>query len=222
MNDRKLLMSIFNKLLSHYGPRHWWPARTRFEIIISAILTQNVSWHNAKKALCSLRSAGLLTPMKIISSNHDVIASRIKSSRFYNEKTKKLKTFCSYLLDNYNGSLNKMFSKDMEALREELLTIKGFGRETVDSILLYAGKKLSFVSDAYTARFLIRLGLIDKSFDYEDIRKYFMDNLPKDLYTYNEYHALIVHHGWATCKAKPVCGECVVKRYCQHIKNLTP
>ena len=212
MNDRKILIKIFNKFLSHYGSRHWWPAKTRFEIIISAILTQNVSWHNAKKALISLRGSGLLTPRKIVSAKHNVIASRIKSSRFYNEKTKKLKTFCSYLLDNYNGSLNKMFSKDMEELREELLDIKGLGKETVDCILLYAGKKLSFVSDAYTKRFLIRLGLIDNSFGYEDIRKYFMDYLPKDLYVYNEYHALIVHHGWATYKAKPECEKCPLKR----------
>ena len=182
MNDRKILMRIFNKLLSYYGPRHWWPARTRFEIIISAILTQNVSWHNAKKALNSLRHAGLLTPKKIVSARHSVIASRIKSSRFYNDKTKKLITFCSYLQDNYNGSLNKMFAKDMESLREELLSIKGLGRETFDSILLYAGKKLTFVCDAYTKRFLLRVGLIDKHFDLKNGYKHYLFDIHRRSY----------------------------------------
>jgi len=221
MDDRRILQAIFKKLLNAYGPRKWWPARTRFEVIVGAILTQNVSWRNAKLAVNSLKKARLLSPSAILVASHEEIAPLIKSSRFYNQKTEKLKAFCAYFMHNYNGSLDKMFSGDMESLRRELLGLKGVGKETADSILLYAGRKLSFVSDAYTKRFLKRYGLNYGSTSYEGIRSFFMKNLPKDLYLYNEYHALIVHHGNAVCRAKPDCNGCPIshlsrKIFCSH------
>lgn len=219
-NNKHLLLSIFNRLLKCYGPRKWWPAKTRFEVIVGAILTQNVTWKNAKQSIEALKNAGLLSPLAILKAKHDTIASKIKTSRYYNQKTLKLKNFCSYLVDSYNGSLNKLFSQDLDKLRSELLSIKGIGKETADSILLYAGKKLSFVSDAYTKRFLVRYGIMDEAAQYDDIRKLFMTNLSRDLYLYNEYHALIVHHGYLTCKSKPDCINCPVvklndKVYCK-------
>ena len=118
------------------------------------------------------------------------------------------------LSDKYGGSLDKLFSpgKPVDALRKELLSVKGIGRETADSILLYAGGKLSFVSDAYTSRFLGRTGLFKVKDTYDHIRNFFMKNLPEDLYIYNEFHALIVRHGNSTCKTKPECTKCVMKK----------
>ncbi|MBN3039935.1 MAG: hypothetical protein JW867_02285 [Candidatus Omnitrophica bacterium] len=208
---KTLLYQIFQELLEFYGPRKWWPARTRFEVITGAILVQNVSWRNAKIAIDNLKKAGLLNPKAIISARHNVIARQIKSSRFYNQKAKKLKAFCIYLLQNYNGSLNKMFLKNTQDLRDELLRLKGIGKETADSILLYAGGKLSFVSDAYTKRFLTRLGMLNGMKSYEEIRKYFMENIPPDVYVYNEFHALIDHHCHFICKSKPDCDKCFIK-----------
>jgi len=212
MKSNKLNLMIFENLLSFYGPRNWWPAKTRFEVIVGAILTQNVSWKNAKIAIDNLKKAGLLSPSAIVSAKHDVIAGSIKTSRFYNQKTEKLKVFCGHLIDNYNGSLSKMFLKETDDLRKELLGIKGVGKETADCILLYAGNKLSFVSDAYTKRFLDRFGLLNGITDYDEIRKYFMENLPQDIYIYNEFHALIVHHCYAICRAVPGCEKCPVNR----------
>lgn len=222
-SDQDILLTIFHGLLKAYGKRRWWPAKTRFEVIAGAVLTQNVSWKNAKTAVNNLKKAGLLSSKALISASHEEIARQIKSSRFYNQKTNKLKNFCRYLEDIYNGSLDKMFSHDAEALRKELLSIKGIGKETSDSILLYAGKKLSFVSDAYTKRFLKRYGLADGLSSYAEIRQYFIANLPQNLYLYNEYHALLVHHGYAVCKAKPACNVCSVKILsknviCNHFK----
>ncbi len=211
MSVSSIQLKIFRKLLKHYGPRKWWPARTRFEVIVGAILVQNVSWKNAKKAVDNLKLARLLSPKVIISAEHSEIADKIKSSRFYNQKAHKLKAFSRFLIEKHGGSLDKMFSSEMESLRKELLNINGIGKETADSILLYAGKKLSFVSDAYTERFLRRYGLLNGMKSYEEIRKFFMDNLPKDAYMYNEYHALMVHHSYAVCKAKPDCQNCAVR-----------
>lgn len=212
MTKQKLLITIFNTLLEQYGPRKWWPARSPFEVIVGAILTQNVSWKNAKIAVLNLKQGNLLSPEAILSANHAEISSRIKSSRFYNQKTDKLKLFCSYLVSNYSGSLNKMFSNKTANLRRELLNIKGIGEETADSILLYAGNKLSFVIDAYTKRFLARLGYFDGLSTYDEIRSFFMNNLPNDVYIYNEYHALIVHHSYLICKFNPGCDVCPLKR----------
>ena len=211
MRRNEVLLKIFKALLKAYGPRHWWPAKTRFEVIIGAILTQNVTWKNAKDSVDSLREAGMLSAEKIIKAPQRKLAFRIKSSRFYNQKAKNLKAFCSYLMKENQGSLNMMFAKDMDILRKELLGLRGIGQETADCILLYAGKKPSFVSDAYTKRLLKRYGLINKELPYADIRRFFMDNLPEDTYIYNEFHALIVRHGHLTCKSKPACSACPIK-----------
>ena len=205
-------LKIYNRLLKHYGSQNWWPAKTRFEVIVGAILTQNVNWKNAKIAVDTLKRKKILSPCAIISTRHKLIASAIKSSRFYNQKTEKLKSFCNYLFQKHNGSLNKMFSVETDKLRNELLSIKGIGKETADSILLYAGKKLSFVSDAYTKRFLERYGLLNNKSGYDDIRHFFMSSLPQDVYIYNEFHALIVHHCYSICKSKPNCSQCPIRR----------
>lgn len=207
----KDLIAIYDGLLGSYGPRKWWPAKTRFEVIVGAILTQNVSWHNAKIAIDNLKRARLLSAGAILKAPLGSIAGRIKSSRFYNQKARKLKTFCRYLDSRYGGSLDKMFSRDPDLLRNELLDLKGIGKETADCILLYAGRKPSFVVDAYTKRFLARYGLAKLDISYDEARDFFMENLPGDVQLFNEYHALIVHHSHFVCRSKPQCDICRVK-----------
>lgn len=212
MAIESFLLKIFFKLLEHYGPRKWWPGKTKFEVIVGAILVQSVAWENARFAVNNLKKEGLLSPQAILSATHEEIATKIISSRFYNQKTEKLKHFCSHLMAHYDGSLSKMFSNTLSDLREDLLHIKGIGRETADSILLYAGNQLSFVSDAYTKRWIERYGLFDGLSTYDQIREFFMNNLPEDLYIYNEYHALIVRHSKSICKSVPQCHLCPIKR----------
>ena len=224
-NSKDIQLKIFQKLLRKYGPRKWWPAKTRFEVIAGAVLTQNVTWKNAKKAVDNLKKAGLLSPRAMACAKHKEVAKRIISSRYYNQKAKKLKEFSLFLMNKYSGSLNKLFNKKMEDLREELLKIKGIGKETADCILLYAGKMPSFVSDAYTKRFLDRYGLLKGMKTYDEIRDFFMQNLPEDVYLYNEYHALIVHHSHAVCQSKPNCQNCPVRTideriYCHYAASL--
>jgi len=212
MENKEILLKIFNRMLEVYGPRKWWPAKTRFEVIVGAILTQNVSWKNVKLAINNLKASGLLSMEAMLAADNEEVASNIKSSRYYNQKAMRLKEFCRYLKERYGGCLDKMFKKDTESLRKELLSLKGIGKETADSILLYAGQKLSFVSDAYTKRFLERYGLMDGNPGYDRIRDFFTQNLPQDIYLYNEYHALIDHHCYSVCKAKPDCKSCSIKK----------
>ena len=201
MNSKSILLKIFHKLLGQYGPRKWWPAKTRFEVIVGAVLTQNVTWKNAKKAVDNLKKAGLLSSAAMASAKHIEVAERIISSRYYNQKAKKLKAFSLFLMNTHAGSLNKLFSGKMEDLREELLNIKGIGKETADCILLYAGQMPSFVSRCVYEKIFNRYGLLKGMQTYDDIRNFFMQNLPVISMCANEYHALIVYHGrYCQCK----------------------
>jgi len=161
-----------------------------------------------EKAIANLKRDGLLSPEALHAVPVGVLAESIRPSGFFNVKSVRLKAFVAYLFDHHGGSLERMFAGEWRELRDELLEVPGIGRETCDSILLYAGGKPSFVVDAYTIRLLAALGLIDARAGYEAVRSLFMDNLPADPRLYNEYHALIVQHGKEHCRKRPRCTGC--------------
>ena len=117
----KKLVKLYDALYKSFGPQHWWPARTKFEIIIGAILTQNTAWLNAEKAIKNLARGGLLNPASIKYIKKKRLANLIKPSGYYNIKAGRLKNFVNFLFKKYGGSLEKMFRQNMESLRKELL-----------------------------------------------------------------------------------------------------
>jgi len=209
-NDKKkLLLDIYKALYVHFGPQHWWPAKSPFEVVLGAILTQNTAWSNVEKAISNLKREKMLSPKEIRNIPVTRLARIIRPSGFYNGKSKKLKNFVKFLFVSTNGSIKKMRSYDTGALRERLLSVSGIGPETADSILLYALGKAIFVVDAYTRRIFSRHGMVSEEASYEDVQKLFMDNLNKKTSFFNEYHALIVETGKNYCKKKhPLCGLC--------------
>ena len=207
----KKLLKIYQKLYNAIGPRHWWPGDSPFEVIMGAILTQNTSWKNVETAIKALKENNLLDPAKILKVDEGILANTIKSSGFFNVKAKRIKNFIRFLFENYQGSLEKMFSENLTPLREKLLKINGIGPETADSILLYAGGKPVFVVDAYTKKILLRHNLISKSAGYSEIQALFMENLEKDVRMFNEYHALLVYVGKYFCKRIPGCENCPMR-----------
>ena len=203
------LKKSYNKLLKTFGPQHWWPGDTPFEVIVGAILTQNTAWTNVEKAIHNLKKAKLLTPGKLHDLSQDEIAKYIRPAGYFNIKAKRLKHFLNYLFDNYGGNLKKMFKKRTDAVRRELLSVNGIGPETADSILLYAGDHPVFVVDAYTKRIFSRHQVVKADAEYHDIQELFMKNLPHDVKMFNEYHALIVKAGKDFCRTrKPMCSRC--------------
>lgn len=212
-NNSRPLLGIYKKLYEKFGPRHWWPGETDFEIIVGAILTQNTAWGNVEKAIGNLKRKRLLTPRKLHNLDARVLAALIRPSGYYNIKTKRLKAFLKFLFKEYNGSLKLMFSRKLRDLRKELLGVYGIGPETADSILLYAANKPIFVVDAYTKRIFSRYNLISPSATYDDAQWFFMKNLPRRVRLFNEYHALIVELGKNICKTKPRCGICPLTAY---------
>jgi endonuclease III related protein len=228
-NLRPVIRKIFNCLFDSYGPQGWWPLtelyedgganptktgsiqgyhpgdytypQTRdqqFEIICGALLTQNTSWIQVEKALLNLESINALYPEGILSLSQEVLKEAIKPAGYYNQKTIRLKALGLWFTE-LEGNI---------PAREELLSLKGIGPETADSILLYAFKQPSFVVDSYTRRIVTNLRLVDERADYSEIKALFEENLPKDLEVYQEYHALLVEHAKRYYQKKGSYAKC--------------
>ena len=195
------LMNIFNELYEDYGQQNWWPGEG-LEIAIGAVLTQQTNWNNVERALQKLREEDCLNLDCLQKINLERLEELVRPSGYYRVKAKRLKNLVELLKINPFPD------------RETLLSVKGLGNETVDSILLYLFKKLFFVIDAYTFRIFNRIGLYSGK-KYLELQQIFMDNLPNDLQLYQEYHALLVKHAKVCCtKNNPQCETCVIKDNC--------
>src|SRR3989454_3808278 len=181
MDEEEQIRAYYYTLFQAWGPQHWWPARTRFEVIVGAYLTQNTSWTNVERALRRLRSAGLLNPRAMRKVSLTKLESQTRSAGYFRQKAQRLKTFVAFLDAHYGGSLTRMFAQPTAKLRQELLALEGVGPETADSILLYAGQHPVFVVDAYTRRISERHGLMQASANYEEFRALFERGLSKDV-----------------------------------------
>jgi endonuclease-3 related protein len=209
------LHKIYLKLNDHFGPLNWWPAETPFEVVVGAILTQNTAWINVEKAIANLKNANALTPERIAGLPLEKLEELIRPSGFFRQKSKRLQDFAIFLLLECDGALDELCGGTIDEARERLLTRKGIGPETADSILLYATARPSFVVDAYTRRIFTRLGIISGTESYESVRNLFMQSLPEDTQLFNEYHALIVELAKTHCrKRSPSCETCPIVTEC--------
>jgi endonuclease-3 related protein len=205
----RTLLRYYRRLRRHFGHRDWWPARTRFEVILGALLTQNTNWGNVEKALGNLRRARALTPARLSRLRAATLARLLRPSGYYRQKTRAVRGFLAHLNNGYRGSLARLLARPTADLREELLGLKGIGPETADSILLYAADRPVFVIDAYTRRVLARHGLAQLDARYEELRQYFEVNLPRRAALYNDFHAQLVAVGKRYChRQSPDCAAC--------------
>jgi len=208
------LRSYFDALFAAHGPQQWWPGRSRFEIVVGAILTQNTSWTNVERAIRNLRAARMLSPQAIRRVRSARLEQFLRPSGYFRQKAKTLKSFVNFLYAAYAGSLSRLFATRKDILRVQLLALRGIGPETTDSILLYAGKYPVFVVDAYTRRILERHGHAHPKLAYDKIRTMFESALLLDHQLFNEFHALIVHVGKNYCRPNnPRCSECSLSRF---------
>lgn len=206
---------VFDKLFDCYGPQHWWPADSPFEVIVGAMLTQNTAWVNVERAIGNLRQANALAADAILHAPPRRLAQWLKPSGYFNVKAKRLQHVCAWYLQH--GEYAGLVQWETPPLRESLLSVHGVGFETADDILLYAFSRPVFVIDAYTRRIFNRLDLIAGDESYEELRGHIERSLRRRVDTvaiYNEFHALIVRHAKEVCKVKPDCDKCVLRRYC--------
>ena len=220
---------LFDFLLKKYGYQHWWPVTDKrhgvpvylqrnvlsenqmFEVCVGAILTQNTSWKNVEKSVVLLNENGLLFPEKIAKMNVVELARFIRSSGYFNQKSVYLNGFARAWIERFSD----WCEMDTLSLREELLSLKGIGKETADSMLLYAFQRPVFVVDAYTKRLIERLGF-NVELDYDSLQLFFEENLDSNVWVFGEFHALIVEHSKAVCRKQPVCKDCFLADKCSY------
>ncbi len=207
------LLQIYQSLFDYYGPQHWWPGDTPFEVAIGAILTQNTNWRNVAKAINNLKEGGYLEINNLYKLPKNKLSKLIKPSGYFNIKADKIRSFLEFLCKDYEGKLELLFNGDLYEQRKKLLKVKGIGPETADSILLYAGNYPIFVIDAYTKRVFSRHEIISAKSDYYEIQEIFMNNLPQEVKLFNEYHALIVMVGKEYCNRIPHCTNCPLEKF---------
>ncbi|MFH0973702.1 MAG: hypothetical protein V1817_02870 [Candidatus Micrarchaeota archaeon] len=227
------LRKVYETLYSAFGPQGWWPVtcasaakrdsdEARFEIMIGAVLTQNTAWTNVERAIDCLRKEKLLSVRALSRAPLAKIKACVRSAGYYNQKARYVKALARYLEKNYDGDLEKFFSQPPGSLRRELLSLRGVGPETADSILLYAGGKRFFVVDAYTRRVFARYGILNGGEDYDTVRALFEANLARDEKIYGEFHALLVELAKRCCfKREPNCAACPLAAKCESARAIT-
>ncbi len=213
---KDLLVRIYKRLFKTFGPRGWWPGQSPFEVMVGAVLTQNTAWTNVEKAIRNLKREKILTPARLNKIRIAKLARLIRPAGYFNVKAKRLKSLVGFLFKEYKGDLSRMREERIGTLRPKLLGVHGIGPETCDSILLYALEKPVFVIDAYTKRIFSRCGVAKEDIPYEELQSLFMEDLPKSVRLYNEYHALIVQLGKDICRKDPKCGLCRIREFCKN------
>ena len=202
------LLEIYQLLFDSLGPQHWWPGETPFEIAVGAVLTQNTSWTNVEKAIANLKAAGRFDARTLHELDIEELETLIRPAGYFRVKAKRLRNFTTWLCDRHGGDLQNLEAFGTSQLHEELLGISGIGPETADSILLYALDRPIFVVDTYTARVMVRHGLIGPDLDYPQLQDLFQSNLDPNVALFNEFHALLVMTGKDYCKPRPKCQAC--------------
>ena len=181
--------------------------------MVGAVLTQNTNWKNVEKAIENLKRGEFLSLDRLRSLTVTELSQKIRSAGYYNVKAQRLKNLISFIVNEYEGDLSLLFGQETQHLRQGLLSVKGIGPETADSILLYAARHPVFVIDAYTHRILSRHGMTVEHASYDELQELFMDHLPEDPVLFNEFHALIVRAGKECCRRKPLCNCCPLEHW---------
>jgi endonuclease-3 related protein len=208
---------VYERLVAHRGRAGWWPAESPFEVCVGAILVQNAAWTNAEKAIRALREAGRLSYGGLAGLAEADLAELIRPAGCHTVKARRLAAFVAWLGRAWGGRVEAMAGREPLALRAELLGVHGIGRETADSIALYAAGHPLFVIDAYTRRVFARLGLVRGDESYDALQRFFMDALPEDAPLFNDYHAQIVMLAKDVCRVRPLCSRCSLSSLCPRV-----
>lgn len=208
-------IQLYEGLLAHFGPRHWWPGESPIEVAVGAVLTQNTAWRNVEKAIVNLKAANCLSLAALERLPEAELAALIRPAGYYNLKAKRLKALLAYFRAEAGSELpGRLATKSTAVLRQDLLATYGIGPETADSILLYALQRESFVIDTYTKRSSARLGLCAPEVDYHALQAFYVAALPVDLALYNDFHAQFVALGHHYCHPRPLCPLCPLAAHC--------
>ena len=209
----KKLMEFYAAMVKRFGHQQWWPGDTPLEICIGAVLTQNTNWRNVEKAIANLKAAGFMNVTALLETPREKLAELIRPAGYFNVKAKRLRNLLKCIHESHGDDVEEFLNRSVNSLREELLSINGIGRETADSIILYAAHKPSFVVDTYTYRILLRHGMIYEDDGYDAIKELFESSLDEDVELWNDYHAQLVAVGKNYCKPNAKCDGCPLETF---------
>ena len=205
--------SVFHHLYEFWGDPWWWPGENAWEVAVGAILTQNTNWNNVERALQSLSAASLVTPAAVRKTDLAILGTLIRSSGYYNAKSKKIHILSKWWMENVDTLVT--VSQSTDTIRNQLLSLWGIGPETADSILCYAIGRPVFVVDAYTKRIVTRMKKLDKDPAYETLQEDVHKELPRHTLLYNYLHGLLVVLAKEHCRSsRPNCHNCPLASIC--------
>jgi endonuclease III related protein len=208
---RRRLLRLHTALRARYGPQGWWPARSRFEVVVGAVLTQHTAWAGVARAVNNLRAVRRLTPRRLWQLPLPRLGRLIRPAGTWRLKARRLRALAIFFLARAGGRLERLRAVPLETLRAELLAVPGVGPETADAILLYALGRPVFVADTYTRRILSRHRIVQAEISYEALRSLLEAELPGDPALFNELHALLVAVAKSHCRARPRCEGCPLR-----------
>jgi endonuclease-3 related protein len=208
---RRRLLRLYTALDARYGPQDWWPARSRFEVAVGAVLTQHTAWAGVARAIGNLRAARRLAPRRLCRLSLPRLGRLIRPAGTWRLKARRLRALAVFFVERAGGRLERLRRAHLESLRAQLLGVRGIGPETADAILLYALDRPVFVADAYTRRVLSRHRMVPADIGYEALRRYLETHLPGDPALFNEFHALLVAVAKSHCRARPRCEGCPLR-----------
>lgn len=212
------LLGLYGLLEAHFGFLDWWPGETRLEILVGAVLTQQTSWKNVELAISNLKGSGSLDLDSMASMPLPRLERLVRPSGYFRQKARRLRSICASIKRNY-GSLDALLSLKTQKLRESLLEMDGIGKETCDSIILYAAEKPVFVVDAYTKRIMSRIFSTDPDIGYDDLQLLFHKRMNPDVRLFKDFHAQFVELGKGYCrKSYPICGSCPANSICRYAR----
>ena len=220
---------MHDHLAAAYGPQSWWPAKTPFEVIVGAYLTQNTAWKAVQRSLANLHSAAALTLEGLRAIPLEHLRELIRPSGFPTRKAPALKAFAAMLDTEFGGSLDRMASQSTATLRRRLLALPGVGLETADAILLYALGHAVPVADEYLRRIAERHKLVEPP-PRRDRKGYeSLAHLTRQAFSgevtaghaqfFNEFHALTVAVGKAHCGKTARCAGCPLAADLRYVSN---
>lgn len=220
LKRKSVAEKIYAALRKKFGFQNWWPAKTKFEIVVGAILTQQTKWESVEKAIKNLRKKGMLNPKALIRSSANDISTAIKNVNFYKTKTERLKEISRKMVEIHRLLKSSRFEspeEKMKWLKNELKSVKGVGDETAESIMLYYFELPEFVVDAYSLTIFKRL--FKKEFTRKELKEFITKSIKRDVELYKDYHAQLVELGKKYCSRKPKCAECPLKSICATYKS---
>jgi len=211
-------MQVYDLLSDYFGPTGWWPAESKFEMMVGALLMSQTSWRNVERAIQNLKGRNVLSPVSIANAGLETLTRLVRPAGLYRSKPRRLRDFSKHVVSETGGDVDAFLRREPRALRDELLSLDGVGAETADSILLYAAGVKVFIVDAYTRRIGKRVGLFD--FDnYAKVQAFFRKMVVGGMRVYREYHALIVKLAKEICRLRPRCDVCPLAGICDFAKT---